>query len=547
MILRRLILLLSLILSLVNFLSAQEITLDFIKKMPWSLYRDFYIDRLYKNPVTDNDAKELFFLRKNVSWNDVYKYSKQSGDKDFQRVIECRKMGMIALLKEDKECFEAGISIYKLKQLAQTKNKKYIKLAYKKLDKNFNFSKSIFNIFNSKDIYQDWLNSRANIFFTIFAMGSQKEKEEFFNKELSKELINRVAKSYKMNNFINQVVFNPKLVDLQKSLLKLEPKNIFTLKTKSIFLLSINSIKYGQLKNVEKYLQVAYQKAYYQFDKDKMMFWLYPITNNQKYLKILSSSWDINIYTLLAIEKLNLSYPKIIDKMDIKEQKSSLNLKDPFIWVDVLNNIKYMKDKRLQSYQNKFAYKDTQSYLAYINERASKFRSHYFITPYEDILKDISPKRKALIYALGRQESRFIPVALSRSYAMGVMQIMPFLSRALAKELKDKDFELDDMFDAKKNLKYADHHLDFLEKRLKHPLFISYGYNGGIGFTRRKVLKNLFLKNSKYKKYEPYISMELVPYSESRKYGKKVLANYVIYANKFGLKVTATQLLESLK
>ena len=32
-------------------------------------------------------------------------------------------------------------------------------------------------------------------------------------------------------------------------------------------------------------------------------------------------------------------------------------------------------------------------------------------------------------------------------------------------------------------------------------------------------------------KYEPFLSMELISYAETREYGKKVLANYYIYNN----------------
>ena len=47
-----------------------------------------------------------------------------------------------------------------------------------------------------------------------------------------------------------------------------------------------------------------------------------------------------------------------------------------------------------------------------------------------------------------------------------------------------------DQLTAKKNLRYADHHLDYLEKHLKNPLFIAYAYNGGIGFTKRLLKTN---------------------------------------------------------
>ena len=114
---------------------------------------------------------------------------------------------------------------------------------------------------------------------------------------------------------------------------------------------------------------------------------------------------------------------------------------------------------------------------------------------------------------------------------MGTMQIMPFLSKAIAKELKEP-YNIFEQFDAKTNLRYANHHLNYLERKLNHPLFIAYAYNGGIGFTKRLLKTNLFKKG----KYEPYLSMELLPYDETKKYGKKVLINYFVYANYFNKK-----------
>ena len=84
---------------------------------------------------------------------------------------------------------------------------------------------------------------------------------------------------------------------------------------------------------------------------------------------------------------------------------------------------------------------------------------------------------------------------------------------------------------------------------MKHPLLIAYAYNGGIGFTRKMLKNGLFSKNSKHKEYEPFISMELLPYDETRKYGKKVLANYYVYKNHIDKKnpVKITALFDMLK
>ncbi len=83
---------------------------------------------------------------------------------------------------------------------------------------------------------------------------------------------------------------------------------------------------------------------------------------------------------------------------------------------------------------------------------------------------------------------------------------------------------------------------------MKHPLLVAYAYNGGIGFTRRMLKNGLFSKNSKFKQLEPFLSMELVPYKETRKYGKKVLANYYIYKHHLDKenKVTLKSLFETI-
>jgi len=95
-------------------------------------------------------------------------------------------------------------------------------------------------------------------------------------------------------------------------------------------------------------------------------------------------------------------------------------------------------------------------------------------------------------------------------------------------------------FDYKENIALGAKHLKWLFSKLQNPLMVAYAYNGGIGFVKRKVMPKF-----KYQgKYEPFLSMELVPYDESRKYGKKVITNFVIYSKIFGKKITLHQLLK---
>jgi len=162
--------------------------------------------------------------------------------------------------------------------------------------------------------------------------------------------------------------------------------------------------------------------------------------------------------------------------------------------------------------------------------------------PYKETFSQFSNDKQALLYALARQESLFIPTAISTSYALGIMQLMPFNVKAIAKELnQENEISYLDMFDPAVNVPYAEYFTRPLIKEFNHPLFISYAYNGGPGFTRRLLAKNyLFKKNNPL---DPWYSMEMIPYEESRVYGKKVLANYVIYQKELGHALSILDLL----
>jgi soluble lytic murein transglycosylase len=154
--------------------------------------------------------------------------------------------------------------------------------------------------------------------------------------------------------------------------------------------------------------------------------------------------------------------------------------------------------------------------------------------------KDID--RVATLYSIARQESRFIPSAISTSYALGFMQIMPFLAEHIAKELK-MNISLDDMLRPEISIKFADYHLDHDLRSLKHPLLVAYAYNAGIGFTRKTIKAGAFQTKNRF---EPFWSMEFIPYAETRKYGKKVLANYIVYKKLLGESIQPTTILQSV-
>jgi len=160
--------------------------------------------------------------------------------------------------------------------------------------------------------------------------------------------------------------------------------------------------------------------------------------------------------------------------------------------------------------------------------KAGGGKDNFYPTPFMEYIGDGDNRRKALILALARQESRFVPASVSTSYALGMMQFMPFLANDIGKkQLAIAGFDQDDMFRPEVAYRFANIHIDWLERKIYSPVFIAYAYNGGLGLVKKMLQRgDMFNKG----KFEPWLSMELVPYAESRDYGKKVLANFIIYS-----------------
>lgn len=288
------------------------------------------------------------------------------------------------------------------------------------------------------------------------------------------------------------------------------------------------------------YFRDAYESYEKQYDKDKSLFWLYLSTKDDNHIKELRESCNVNIYTLIAADTINARYPKTITKSVWKSRIWGFDVQDPIEWAKVKEKMYSGTD--LHELADDHKSQETIGIYTYLKAKACNYTESYFPMPYRDAMKHMTPERQALIYAIARQESRFVPASVSRSFALGMMQFMPFLVKHVAKE-KGEKIDLDDMFNPYKAIEYADHHLDYLTKYLYHPLFIAYAYNGGIGFTKRFITKN---SNFRRGPYEPYMSMEKMENDEAREYGKKVLANYVIYLNKLGVTTRIFPLLKTL-
>ena len=313
-------------------------------------------------------------------------------------------------------------------------------------------------------------------------------------------------------------------------------------KGNTYFKKGLNQLKKGNTEEASSYFDAAYRDYTIRYEKDKSLFWLYMSTKNSTYLKYLAKSHSPNIYTLLAADALNISYPKTITEQFKKQTTSHFDISNPVDWAKLKRKMNLSTENELDTLANSYASQECLGVYTYLKAKACGHKKSYFPMPYRTVMKAFEPQRQALIYAIARQESRFVPASVSRSFALGMMQFMPFLIKDIAKK-KGYTMDLDEMFNPYRAIEFADFHLDYLNTYLYHPLFVAYAYNAGIGFTKRYIQNNTHFRKGAY---EPYMSIETMQNIQAREYGKKVLSNYIIYLNKLGVSTRITPLIMQL-
>jgi soluble lytic murein transglycosylase len=521
----------------VSVLSLCALTFEQIKEAPRSIAKDYYIWQLLDDPtLTPKQAWELLGHAKKINRKLFLKFAKKIDEEGFAYTAKCMQLSTKELIKQDNDCIEIGLSPYKATKLS---TQTLLELSTKLKEPYPQSAKNLQIIADNKP-YESLLKSDNKTFFAIFNSVGSKYRQEHFNKRIPQDKISQIATSAKMNTFIKVVVTDQKMQEAQKSLFDV---NTTKLSHKATFFLAINAIKYEKYPQAKRYLEDADKKAYFRFDKDKILFWHYQITQEDIYLEKLAKSFDVNIYTQFAYEKLNIIKNNIVSDLPLQKKKDHIAIESIFEWVELLDEQKELDKEQTKALASKLYSEDQEPYAAFMLERAGEYSKHYFITPYLDTpsMQKASKDRVALILALSRQESRFVPMSISTSYALGMMQFMPFVANGIA-DGRYKKFDLEQMFDPKWAYKFANIHLDYLQKHLDNPLFVAYAYNGGIGYTKRLLKKGLFQKG----KYEPWLSMELVNYDETRRYGKKVLSNYIVYKSLVDKEVSLGSLIAKL-
>ncbi|MCX5824164.1 MAG: transglycosylase SLT domain-containing protein [Deltaproteobacteria bacterium] len=149
--------------------------------------------------------------------------------------------------------------------------------------------------------------------------------------------------------------------------------------------------------------------------------------------------------------------------------------------------------------------------------------------PFVNVLSKQARVRKLdepLVFGLVRQESRFIANAKSSAGASGLMQLMPSTARLIARKIGMKGFNMSRLGRPEVNAALGAYYLrHVLDGFGGNPALAAAAYNAGPGRARRWC---------DAKPLEGAIYVETIPFSETRQYVKKVMANTVYYAAVMG-------------
>jgi len=148
----------------------------------------------------------------------------------------------------------------------------------------------------------------------------------------------------------------------------------------------------------------------------------------------------------------------------------------------------------------------------------------FYPTFYADIIKRESGIREVdpfLVSSVIRQESIFNPSIVSPAGAVGLMQIMPYTGKEIAKWLNES-YSIDSLYQPATNIRWGTRYLqELLDQFDGNLVLVLGGYNGGPHNAKRWYAKN------KDEDFDLFI--EDIEFTETRNYVKKVLSNYWTY------------------
>jgi soluble lytic murein transglycosylase len=152
-------------------------------------------------------------------------------------------------------------------------------------------------------------------------------------------------------------------------------------------------------------------------------------------------------------------------------------------------------------------------------------------TPYRDLMKPAASEQgvdEAWVYGITRQESRFMHYARSGVGASGLMQLMPATAKWAAPRAGISNYHNGMINELDTNIALGTYYMSHtLEVFNGQEVMATAAYNAGPS-RAKKWMGNTALEGAIY--------AETIPFSETRSYVQKVMANAHLYATRLGIK-----------
>jgi len=519
--------------------SLLALSVEDVRREPSGYAKDLFLLNILEQNITKEEAYRAYFLTKTPKSAHSELLLKKSGSKKLLTLFDCMDSNISRALKKTPECAELGVNYKKISTAMTQSSDEPLRLAELIREKAPKKSPKI-------ELLSKIVGNRHTLdenTIDIYFESSKEFRSAFFDLNLTQEELKALSASKNAKRFIKWALFDKNNTQLQKSISMLEANELSD--PEAIFFLGLAKLKHGQ-DALDTFLKAA-KTATSDEGRDRAYFWAYLVSSDGRFLKNTANDASVNFYSYLAKEKIGKEVKNIEFVSVVDAKKDDKNVSSPFYWQNFRTKVKNADRDELENIVSKAKkIKNGEAYYLYAKEKQSGYKKEFFLLPYQEDFEDFNESQKTLLHAIGRQESLFVPSIVSSAYAIGVMQIIPILAEELAEKRREK-LNFFELFEPAKNISYAATHFKWLESKVKHPTLIAVSYNAGYGFFRRIERDGLFVfEDDAMLDYEPFWSIENIPYDETRQYAKKVSLNYAVYSQKFGERVTLSELLEKL-
>ena len=310
---------------------------------------------------------------------------------------------------------------------------------------------------------------------------------------------------------------------------------------------------YASLKHFQNVFNYSKNKNF----KAKAAFWISESYNNQKGQEDNQNKWlaessknEFNFYgqnSALKLDNLNFSTKQT------KVTKPN-HFSDLLIVIDIILRSKQKTEKTLPFFKKLLELCNSDEERNFVLSQANNLEEKSIITKLTrklenpsfefsyPLIENFIPNKfknskttMALIHAITHQESNFRINAYSSAGARGLMQLMPFTAKKVAKDLKIKYFKKALTKNPQYNIilgtTYINQMLEMFDNSL--PMALA-AYNAG---PSRVKIWNKRYGDPRTGEISYINWIESIPISETRYYVKKVISNLRIYQKKFNVRI----------